>query len=85
MNELTPLVGAQHGTFFLADAGEHSDTLRLIASYGHDHADPATEFRLGQSLVGQVALTKQADRGGPRRRRTTCGSPPASAPPHRST
>ena len=59
MNELTPLVGAQHGTFFLADAGEHSDTLRLIGSYGHDHADPATEFRLGQSLVGQVALTRK--------------------------
>ncbi len=57
MNELAPLVDAQHGTFFLGDAGEH-DTLRLIASYGHD-ADPSSEFRLGQSLIGQVALTRR--------------------------
>jgi HAMP domain-containing protein/signal transduction histidine kinase/CheY-like chemotaxis protein len=59
MNELTPLVGALHGTFFLADAGEHAPTLRMIASYGHNHGDVPSEFALGQSLIGQVALTKR--------------------------
>ncbi|HVV21391.1 MAG TPA: HAMP domain-containing protein [Pseudonocardiaceae bacterium] len=59
MNELTPLVGALHGTFFLADAGEHSSRLRMIASYGHDSGGSSAEFALGQSLVGQVALTRK--------------------------
>jgi signal transduction histidine kinase/HAMP domain-containing protein/CheY-like chemotaxis protein len=54
MNELTPLVGALHGTFFLADGGSE---LNMIASYGHD--DGPARFALGQSLVGQVALTKK--------------------------
>ncbi|GLZ32366.1 histidine kinase [Lentzea sp. NBRC 105346] len=57
MNELAPLVGAQHGTFFLT--GEDA-RLRLIASYGHlDDGSMPQEFELGQSLVGQVALTKK--------------------------
>jgi signal transduction histidine kinase/CheY-like chemotaxis protein len=58
MNELTPLVDAQLGTFFLAESGPDGVTLRLVAGYGHDGA--AIEFRLGQSLVGQVASTKTA-------------------------
>ncbi|HEY9293495.1 MAG TPA: HAMP domain-containing protein [Microlunatus sp.] len=55
MNELTPLVGAQHGTFFLMDPGSH--LLRLIAGYGHAGGGEMT-FDLGRSLIGQVALTK---------------------------
>jgi len=59
MNELTPLVDAQLGTFFLAESGPEGVTLRLVAGYGHD-GSLTTEFRLGQSLVGQVASTKKA-------------------------
>ncbi|EWM11397.1 HAMP domain-containing protein, partial [Kutzneria sp. 744] len=59
MNELTPLVAAQLGTFFLAEPHDAGVTLRLVAGYGHDDSLP-TEFHLGQSLVGQVASTKKA-------------------------
>src|ERR1035441_9167716 len=61
MNELIPLVGAQHGTFFITDDGSDGTVLRLIAGYGLrvDMAAP-TRFRLGESLVGQVAKTKKS-------------------------
>ncbi|WP_370942697.1 HAMP domain-containing protein [Amycolatopsis sp. cg5] len=60
MNELAPLVGAQHGTFFLTESGEIRTRLRLIASYGlSEDGDIPREFPLGQSLVGQAALTKK--------------------------
>ncbi|HET9899012.1 MAG TPA: HAMP domain-containing protein [Streptosporangiaceae bacterium] len=55
MNELIPLIDAQHGTFFLKDGGEH---LRLIAGYGLGLEAPS-QVRLGQSLIGQVAKTKK--------------------------
>ncbi|KAA9166402.1 HAMP domain-containing protein [Amycolatopsis acidicola] len=58
MNELTPLVGAQHGTFFLMEPSGDSQVLRLFASYGHDTSDEVS-FDLGQSLIGQVARTKR--------------------------
>ncbi len=60
MDELIPLVGAQHGTFFISgDTGEGT-VLRLIAGYGlrADMAAPS-HFRLGQSLIGQVAKTRK--------------------------
>ncbi|HEV2634210.1 MAG TPA: HAMP domain-containing protein [Actinocrinis sp.] len=71
MNELAPLVGAQHGAFFLAETGEGpviagertagSDVrLRMIAGYAFVHEpDSAPSFALGQSLVGQVAADKR--------------------------
>jgi HAMP domain-containing protein/signal transduction histidine kinase len=44
MDELAPLVGAQHGTFFLAEQADGDTQLRLIAGYGlradKDGADP---------------------------------------------
>src|SRR3984957_15387527 len=60
MNELIPLVGAQHGTFFIADDSDDGRVLRLVAGYGlrADIAAPS-QFRLGQSLIGQVAKTRQ--------------------------
>ncbi len=62
MDELAPLVGAQHGTFFLAEPGTGGETqLRLIAGYGlrADKAAPI-QYRIGQSLIGQVAQTKRS-------------------------
>ncbi|MEV6276726.1 HAMP domain-containing protein [Nocardia sp. NPDC051832] len=57
MNQLTPLVGAQFGTFFFMETEGDRVQLRLIAGYGR--AEYGTAFDLGQSLVGQVALTKK--------------------------
>ena len=60
MSELTPLVGAQHGAFFLMDSpgGEGDDfELRLIASYGYkQRKNVPTKFKIGEALVGQAAL-----------------------------
>src|SRR6202522_3404465 len=61
MDELAPLVGAQHGTFFLAESVDGDTQLRLIAGYGlrADKTAPI-QYRLGQSLIGQVARSKRA-------------------------
>ena len=60
MSELTPLVGAQHGAFFLMESpdGEGDDfELRLIASYGYrQRKNVPTTFKIGEGLVGQSAL-----------------------------
>jgi signal transduction histidine kinase/HAMP domain-containing protein len=60
MDELIPLVGAQHGTFFIKNDTSEGAILRLIAGYGlpADLAAPS-QFRLGQSLIGQVAKTRK--------------------------
>ena len=66
MDELAPLVGAQHGTFFLAEPdpdkeGEKGTWLRLIAGYGlRADQDEPVQYRFGQSLVGQVARSKRS-------------------------
>ncbi len=61
MDELAPLVGAQHGTFFLSEPAGGDTHLRLIAGYGlrADKAAPV-QYRLGQSLIGQVAKSKRS-------------------------
>jgi signal transduction histidine kinase/HAMP domain-containing protein len=60
MNELIPLVGGQHGTFFLAEAADGEARLRLIAGYGvRADIEAPSQFRLGQSLIGQVAKTRK--------------------------
>jgi HAMP domain-containing protein/CheY-like chemotaxis protein/signal transduction histidine kinase len=60
MSELTPLVGAQHGAFFLMESpdGEGDDfELRLISSYGYkQRKNVPTRFKIGEGLVGQSAL-----------------------------
>ena len=61
MDELAPLVGAQHGTFFLSEPLNGDTQLRLIAGYGlrADKAAPI-QYRLGQSLIGQAARSKRS-------------------------
>ncbi|MDX3105012.1 HAMP domain-containing protein [Nonomuraea angiospora] len=57
MNELTPLVSAQYGAFFLADGEE----LRLISACGYSaESGRPTRFRVGEGLVGQVASTRKS-------------------------
>jgi signal transduction histidine kinase/HAMP domain-containing protein/ActR/RegA family two-component response regulator len=58
MNELIPLIGGQHGAFFLADASEGQTKLGLIAGYGLNGA-ASGQVLLGQSLIGQVAKTRK--------------------------
>src|SRR5580693_7366161 len=58
LSELTPLVGAQHGTFYITDEGEES--LKLLAAYASNDSDGVPkQFRIGQGLVGQCALEKR--------------------------
>jgi len=59
MAELIPLVGAQHGAFFITDTGEARTTLRLIAGYGLDGDGTPAEVLVGHSLIGQVAKTRK--------------------------
>ncbi|GLW55956.1 HAMP domain-containing protein [Kitasatospora phosalacinea] len=72
MSELTPVVSAQHGAFFLAqpagraaelvteDDDENDVVLRLIGSYGYHRRTMPTTFRLGEGLIGQAAVEKRA-------------------------
>jgi signal transduction histidine kinase/HAMP domain-containing protein/CheY-like chemotaxis protein len=61
MDELTPLVGAQHGTFFLTETVEDETRLRLIAGYGlRADQEAPLQYRLGQSLIGQAAKSKRS-------------------------
>ncbi|MFI7310309.1 HAMP domain-containing protein [Streptomyces hygroscopicus] len=71
MSELTPVVSAQHGAFFLAvPAGEGTEVvadstsgddyeLRLIGSYGYSHGSMPTRFKPGETLIGTVAEEKR--------------------------
>ncbi|MFB7668941.1 HAMP domain-containing protein, partial [Kitasatospora sp. NPDC056138] len=72
MTELTPVVSAQHGAFFLAqpagrtaeliteDDDENDTVLRLIGSYGYQRRAMPTTFRPGEGLVGQAAVEKRS-------------------------
>ncbi|WP_253775925.1 HAMP domain-containing protein, partial [Goodfellowiella coeruleoviolacea] len=64
MDELAPLVSAQYGAFYLSEDGVDGTELRLIGSYGYPDSTAAgtrpTRFRLGESLVGQVARSRRA-------------------------
>jgi CheY-like chemotaxis protein/signal transduction histidine kinase/HAMP domain-containing protein len=62
MSELTPLVSAHHGAFFLLDQ-ENGDepALKLVSSYAYKRRKHlSTRFELGESLVGQAALEKKS-------------------------
>ncbi|MBR7676066.1 HAMP domain-containing protein [Streptomyces daliensis] len=72
MSELTPVVSAQHGAFFLAvpsggegediGAGEGEDgsyELRMLGSYGYSMGVMPTTFAPGESLVGTAAEEKR--------------------------
>ena len=72
MSELTPLVQAQQGAFFMAEpGGDADDTIfRLIAGYGYrsgtglrgrnGEARLPGEWRTGEGMVGQAAIEKKA-------------------------
>ncbi|MFJ4675436.1 MULTISPECIES: HAMP domain-containing protein [unclassified Kitasatospora] len=59
MDELTPLVGAQVGAFYLAEEGDRGTVLRLFGSYAYPDGERPTSFRLGESFVGQAARSRR--------------------------
>ncbi|MFE1292963.1 HAMP domain-containing protein [Streptomyces sp. NPDC058751] len=61
MDELTPLVAAQYGAFYLAEETAKGTELRLVGSYGYpDEEGRPTRIPLGRSLVGQAARSRRA-------------------------
>ncbi|MFI9827111.1 HAMP domain-containing protein [Streptomyces sp. NPDC051913] len=69
MSELTPVVSAQHGAFFLAMplvdgkdvSAEQEDSyeLRMLGSYGYSMGSMPTSFRPGEALIGTAAQEKR--------------------------
>jgi HAMP domain-containing protein/signal transduction histidine kinase/DNA-binding response OmpR family regulator len=60
LSELTPLVGAQNGSFYITDSSEQSGSLKLLAAYASsDNGLVPTQFRMGQGLVGQCGQEKR--------------------------
>jgi signal transduction histidine kinase/HAMP domain-containing protein/DNA-binding response OmpR family regulator len=60
LSELTPLIGAQQGTFYMAETIEDTPVLTLLTGYAIDERDTITKrFRIGQGLVGQCAKEKE--------------------------
>ncbi|MFD4939352.1 HAMP domain-containing protein, partial [Streptomyces virginiae] len=56
MDELTPLVAAQYGAFYLAEDGPGGPRLILVGSYGRPAGSgEGIGFAFGESLVGQAA------------------------------
>ncbi len=81
MDELTPLVSAQYGAFYLAEETPDGTELRLVGSYGRPAGDGATRrFKLGSrwSARRPAAGVSSPPTACPA---TTSRSPPGSAAP----
>ncbi|BFO15852.1 hypothetical protein SHKM778_22400 [Streptomyces sp. KM77-8] len=69
MSELTPVVSAQHGAFFLtmplvdgedlSAADDDHFELRMLGSYGYSMGSMPTSFRPGEGLIGTAAVEKR--------------------------
>ncbi|MET3984622.1 HAMP domain-containing protein [Streptomyces sp. PvR034] len=60
MDELTPLVAAQYGAFYLAEDSADTTVLTLVGSYGRPASMvEGARFALGESLVGQAARSRR--------------------------
>jgi HAMP domain-containing protein/signal transduction histidine kinase/ActR/RegA family two-component response regulator len=61
MSELTPLVDAQHGAFYMMEPDANDEPiLRLIASYGFGgRKSLANSYRVRETLIGQCAHEKK--------------------------
>ncbi len=60
MSELTPLVDAQHGTFFMLEADNVEPMLNMIASYAFtERKAVSNKYKLKEGLVGQCAFEKK--------------------------
>ena len=60
MSELTPLVDAQHGTFFMLESDREEPVLNMIASYAFtERKSVSNKYKLKEGLVGQCAFEKK--------------------------
>jgi HAMP domain-containing protein/signal transduction histidine kinase/CheY-like chemotaxis protein len=60
MSELTPVVGAQHGAFYLAEPQDHQTALALTSTYAYTKRKQlSNRFGLGEGIVGQCALERK--------------------------
>ena len=60
MSELTPLVDAAHGAFFMLEGEGGDATLQLIASYAFtERTNVSNRYRLKEGLVGQCAFERK--------------------------
>ena len=59
LSELAPVVPAQQGVFYIMDKSGREAELKLLASYAcREESGLKTSFKLGEGLVGQIALEK---------------------------
>jgi HAMP domain-containing protein/signal transduction histidine kinase/CheY-like chemotaxis protein len=60
MSELTPVVGAQHGAFYLAEPQDNQIVLALTSTYAYTKRKQlSNRFGLGEGIVGQCALERK--------------------------
>jgi signal transduction histidine kinase len=60
LSELTPLVSAQQGAFYMINTPNGESELNLLAAYAqHDGNGVKNRFKMGEGLVGQAALEKR--------------------------
>ncbi|WP_327064925.1 HAMP domain-containing protein [Kitasatospora sp. NBC_01250] len=59
MDELTPLVAAQCGAFYLAGESGAGAVLQLVGSYAYPDGSRPSSFRFGESFVGQAARSRR--------------------------
>jgi HAMP domain-containing protein/CheY-like chemotaxis protein/signal transduction histidine kinase len=68
LSEVAPLVGAQHGAFYLGEADQAAEapaqtnghSFKLLAGYAYrDRKGLSNRFRMGEGLVGQCALERE--------------------------
>ena len=60
MSELTPVVEAQYGAFYLAEARDHQTALALTSTYAYTKRKQlSNRFALGEGIVGQCARERK--------------------------
>jgi CheY-like chemotaxis protein len=60
MSELTPLVSAHHGAFFVRSGDGAAGEMKLVAGYAfEERKNVSSRFKVGEGLVGQCALEKK--------------------------
>jgi len=60
LSELAPLVGVQHGAFFLADQAEGEPPLKLLAAYAATPGKTVqAAYEVGEGLIGQCAAERR--------------------------
>ena len=60
MNEVSPLVDAQVGAFFLASFPSSDRRYLMVGGYAQAITDPPVAFAAGDGLVGQAAASKRS-------------------------